>query len=114
MSLLYEFVLRHLARHWLRALISTLAIALGVAVVISIQMSNAGAVRGFETAIEALSGRAALEIVGHGVGLDEESLTDLRWIGEMGELCAIVEVEAIFRTAEANESLRILGVDILR
>ena len=54
---------------------TTLGVALGVAVVVAIQLTNASSLRGFETALNAVSGRASLEIVGTGVGVDETRLT---------------------------------------
>ena len=51
---------------------ATLAgIALGVAVVVAIRLANGASLRGFETALDTMSGRASLEIVGTGVGVDE-------------------------------------------
>lgn len=115
MPLFRQFIFRHLAQEWLRATTSVLGFALGVAVVVAIQMTNAGSLRGFETAIEALSGRAALEIVAAGPGLDETRLSGLQWLDEYGEVSPVVEGEALFRTPQgAGESLRILGIDILR
>ncbi len=99
----------------MRSLVATLGIALGVAVAISIQLANAGSLRSFEAAIEALSGKTALEVVGVGPGLEESQLADLNWLAEYGEVSPVIEGEAIFQTSSAGtESLRVLGIDILR
>jgi len=98
----------------MRAVVAGLGIALGVAVVVSVQMANAGSLRGFEAAIETLSGKAALEIVGAGPGLEESRLQGLEWLATQGSVSPVLEGEAAFRTGDSgNESLRVLGVDIL-
>ena len=114
MFLVRQFILRHFAKEWVRAVVAVLGIALGVAVVVSVQMANAGSLRGFETAIETLSGRAALEIVGAGPGLEETRLQGLEWLAEHGQVSPVLEGEAAYQTnASGNESLRVLGIDIL-
>ena len=47
------------------------SLAVGVAVVVAIQLANASSVRGFSTALDALAGRTSLEITVPGVGVDE-------------------------------------------
>ena len=114
MFLVRQFILRHFAKEWVRAVVAVLGIALGVAVVVSVQMANAGSLRGFETAIETLSGKAALEIVGAGLGLEETRLRGLEWLAEHGQVSPVLEGEAAFQTsASGSESLRVLGIDIL-
>src|SRR5262245_7736996 len=114
MLLVRQFIFRHFAHEWMRAVVAGLAIALGVAVVVSVQMANAGSLRVFEAAIETLSGKAALEIVGAGPGLEESRLQGLEWLARRGSVSPILEGEATFRTGDSgNESLRVLGVDIL-
>lgn len=114
MFLVRQFILRHFAKEWVRAVVAVLGISLGVGVVVSVQMANAGSLRGFETAIETLSGRAALEIVGTGPGLDENRLQGLEWLAEHGQVSPVLEGEATFQTGDSgSESLRVLGIDIL-
>ena len=115
MRLFRQFILRHLRRERLRSLVTILGIALGVAVMIAIRMTNASSLRGFERAIETVSGRTSLEIVGAGAGLDEQALGGLGWLREYGQVSPIVEgdAQAEFPTAP-SESLRVLGVDVLR
>ena len=114
MFLVRQFILRHFAKEWIRAIVAVLGIALGVAVVVSVQMANAGSVRGFETAIETLSGKAALEIVNSGPGFEETRLQGLEWLAGYGQASPVLEGEAAFQTGNSGyESLRVLGVDIL-
>jgi putative ABC transport system permease protein len=113
MFLFRQFILRHFAREWVRAVVAALGIALGVAVVVSVQMANVGSLRGFETAIETLSGKAALEIVSSGPGFEETRLQGLEWLARHGRASPVLEGEAAYQTASGNESLRVLGIDIL-
>jgi putative ABC transport system permease protein len=95
--------------------VTILGIALGIAVVIAIQMTNASSLRGFERAIETVAGRTSLEIVGPGAGLDELSLNGLGWLREYGQVSPVIEGDAqVEFAAGAPESLRVLGVDVLR
>src|SRR5262245_19459891 len=113
MFLFRQFILRHFAREWVRAVVAALGIALGVAVVVSVQIANVGSLRGFETAIETLSGKAALEIVSSGPGFEETRLQGLECLARHAQASPVLEGEAAYQTASGNESLRVLGIDIL-
>lgn len=114
MFLVRQFIFRHFAQEWARALVAVLGIALGVSVVVAVQIANAGSLRGFETAIEALSGKAALEIVSTGAGFDEARLRGLEWLAQYGQTSPVLEGEAVYETGgSGSESLRVLGIDIL-
>ena len=115
MKLFNRFIIRHLLREKWRSLATITGIALGIAVVLAIQMTNASSLRGFEKAIETVSGRASLEIVGSGLGLDEQQVADLGWLRSFGQVTPVVEGEAEAALTDGrHETLRVLGVDILR
>jgi putative ABC transport system permease protein len=115
MKLFIRFILRHLWREKARSVATVTGIALGIAVVLAIQMTNASSLRGFEKAIETVSGRTSLEIVGSGLGLEEERVAALGWLRDYGQVAPIVEGEAEARGTDGRrETLRVLGVDILR
>lgn len=115
MKLFHQFILRQLAREKLRSVATVLGIALGIAVVLAIRMTNASSLRGFEKAIETVSGKTSLEVVGTGLGLDENSLAQLGWLRRYGQVSPVIEGEAQARDASGRrETLRVLGVDILR
>ena len=82
LSLFSWFILRRLLHEPLRAATTTLGIALGVGVVVAIQLTNASSLAGFTTALDTVSGRSSLEIVSPGIGLDETRIPDLGWLGE--------------------------------
>ncbi|HZS04942.1 MAG TPA: FtsX-like permease family protein [Blastocatellia bacterium] len=106
--------MRRLLQERLRSCATILGIALGIAVIIAIQLTNASSLRGFATAIETVSGKTSLEIVGTGLGLDEMKLASLGWLREYGQVSPVIEGDAQARVSgDATESLRILGVDIL-
>jgi putative ABC transport system permease protein len=70
--------LRTLLRHPLQFAIMTLGIALGVAVMVSIDLANASALRAFDLSASAVTGRATHHIVASGDGVDESVYTRLR------------------------------------
>src|SRR5215210_3627997 len=63
--------LRHLIRHPWQVGLAILGVALGVAVVVSIDLANASAWRAFELSTETIAGRATHQIVGGPSGLDD-------------------------------------------
>ncbi|MBK9315853.1 MAG: ABC transporter permease [Acidobacteria bacterium] len=110
-----QFILRHLGKEKIRTFVTVLGIALGIAVVVAIQMTNSSSLRGFEKAIETVSGKTSLEITGSGTGLDEMRLNELNWLRQYGRISPIIEGDAEIETGDAlSETLRVLGVDILR
>lgn len=128
MRLFRQFILRPLLRERVRTATTIAGVALGIAVIIAIQLTNASSVRGFETALEAVAGKTSVEIVGSGSGIDETLLPSLGWLREFGVVspvvqgdAALVEADTIGQLAGARdarrprtEAVRVLGVDILR
>ena len=119
LRLFKQFILRPLASEKIRTATTIIGVALGVAVVVAIQLTNASSVRGFETALETVAGKTAVEIVGT-AGMDETLLPSLTWLRDYGEISPIIEGNAALVMGEINpsrrqtEAVRILGVDILR
>ncbi len=124
-----QFIVRRLLQERTRTLTTIIGIALGIAVVIAIQLTNGSSVRGFETALATVAGRTSIEVVGNG-GVDEALLRDLLWLRDFGALSPVIEGEmalvpeetapgtvtgaATRRPARRSEAVRVLGVDILR
>jgi putative ABC transport system permease protein len=109
------FILRRLFHEPLRSITTALGIALGVGVIVAIQLTNASSLAGFQTALDTVSGRASLEVVGTGLGVDERRLPELGWLREYGEVAPIIEGDAVIRQAgHPSERMRVLGIDILR
>src|SRR5262245_17718488 len=70
--------LRHLLKHPWQVGLAILGVALGVAVVVSIDLANGSATRAFALSTETVAGRATHEIVGGPSGLDETIYRKLR------------------------------------
>lgn len=120
MRLFSQFILRPLAGDKIRTATTILGVALGIAVVVAIQLTNASSVRGFETALETVAGKTAVEIVGTG-GVDETVLPSLGWLREYGVMSPVIEGNAALVAGDLRtlsrrdmEAVRVLGVDILR
>ena len=88
-----------------------LGVALGVGVVIAIDIANESAGRAFSLSSESLVGSATHQIVGGPNGFPTEVYTDLR-IKQGIKLSAPVVTEFL-RVAGSDQALRLLGVDPL-
>lgn len=114
MRLFEQFILRHLAQDRPRSCASVLGIALGIAVVVAIQLANAGSYLGFQAAVESIAGKTSLEIVGQAGRLDEMTLLRLNWLRSFGQLSPVIEGDGQVNVpGSAPDTIRILGVDIL-
>jgi putative ABC transport system permease protein len=93
MSLLDRSVLRDLAGHPWQLALAILGIALGVAVVVGIDLANASATRAFDLATESIAGRATHQVTGGPTGLDETLYRDLIVDGSLHDLALAPVVE---------------------
>ena len=85
--------------------------------IIAIQLANASSLRGFEAALDAVSGKTSVEIVSPGDGMAEVNFGALGWLREYGLVSPVIEANAWLRppgASTAGERVRVLGVDILR
>jgi putative ABC transport system permease protein len=120
-TLFRQFILRPLLREKIRTITTVLGVSLGIAVVIAIQLTNAASVKGFATALETIAGKAAVEIVGAGTGIDESLIPQMGWLREFGTVSPVIEGSAALVIGDVRqlsrrqmEAVKILGVDILR
>lgn len=105
-SIAARAALRYLLRHpWLTAL-SVLGIALGVAVVVSIDSANAGAKRAFDLSAERVTGRATHHIVGPS-SIDGDLYRKLRVELGIRPSAPIVEGFVTYR----GRAIQLLGID---
>ncbi len=109
--LVLRSTLRFLRRHPWQAGLSVLGIALGVAVVVAIDLANASAGRAFELSTEALAGRATHQIVGGPAGLPDRLFTRLVVGAGVHPAAPVVEGFASAGAGERRRTLRVLGVD---
>jgi len=102
--------LRYLLRRPLQSILCILGVALGVAMVIAIDLANGSAARAFELSTETVAGRATHQIVGSGAGLDEAVYRRLKVELGVREAAPVVESYAIAVELD-QQPLRVLGVD---
>ncbi len=113
--LVFRSMLRFLRRHPWQAGLSILGIALGVAVVVAIDLANSSAGRAFDLSTEALAGRATHQIVGGPAGLPDSLFPRLVVGAGVHPAAPVVEglatVGSGASTGRARRTLRVLGVD---
>ncbi len=112
--LFYRFILRPLLKERLRASLAVVGVALGVAVMLAIQLANQGALRGFNAALDAVSGKASLEIVSPPLGMDEALIPQMSWLREFGVATPVIEADVTADFTGQKATLRVIGVDALR
>ncbi len=101
---------RYLQQHpWLIGL-SILGVALGVAMVVSIDLANTSAKRAFALSAESVTGKATHQVVGGGEGLDEDMYRRLRIDLGVREAAPLVEGYATAPEYEGR-TFQVLGVD---
>ena len=105
--------LRTLLRHPIQFAIMTFGIALGVAVMVSIDLANASAARAFDLSTSAITGRATHSIVGSDQGVDESLYVRLRtdpaWRGRL-ESAPLVSAYTVSPQL-GNVPFTLLGMD---
>ena len=121
MRLFHQFILRPLVTEKVRTITTILGVSLGIAVVIAIQLTNASSIRGFETALETVAGKTAIEIHGAGTGVEETMIPQLGWLREYGVISPVIESNAALVVGDPKqlsrrqmEAVKVLGIDILR
>lgn len=107
---LFKIILRdQLRRPWLTLLL-ILSVALGVAVVVAVDLANASATRAFQLSTEVIVGKATHQIVGGPGGFDDQVYRDLRV--RQGYRASAPIVENYASAVEmGGQTVRILGID---
>jgi putative ABC transport system permease protein len=101
---------RYLLRHPWQTALMILGIALGVAMVVAIDLANSAASRAFDLSTDAVAGRATHQIVAGPAGLDETVYTRLRVDGGIENAAPIV-TDYMRSPQLGNRPIRLLGVD---
>lgn len=113
---LFKTILRdQLHRPWLTLLL-ILSIALGVAVVVAVDLANASATRAFQLSTQVIVGKATHQIVGDANGFDDAVYRNLRLQG-FRNAAPIVEgyARALATDGRAElggQTMRVLGIDL--
>ncbi len=109
LKLLWTFIVRPLRRDLIRSSLTVLSVALGVAVVIAIELAGQAAVGSFRSSLETLLGKTDLQISANG-GVDET------WIARLAELPRNLRVAPVIETQavlDVGGSVQLYGVDLL-
>ena len=75
---LFKTGLRYLLRRPFQSILCILGVALGVAMVIAIDLANGSASRAFELSTETVAGKATHQVIGSNAGLDESVYRDIK------------------------------------
>jgi len=110
---LWRFVsVPDLRQHRLRACFPLLGIALGVAVFIAVRVTNVSTLGAFSRTIDAIAGRAGLEITGRGAPLDEAVLPLARRVPGVAAVAPLVLADVVVPLA-GGAVLLVAGVDVV-
>lgn len=109
MSLLQRSSLRYLTHHpWLMGL-SILGVAIGVAVVVSIDLANTSAQRAFQLSAETVTGKATHQVVGTASTLSDDVYRTLRVKAGIRPSAPVVEGYASLD--RSDRTFQVVGVD---
>ena len=101
---------RYLVLHRWQSLLMILGVAVGVAVMVSIDLANASAARAFELSTEAVTGKATHQIAAGSNGLDEDIYVQLTRAGLLDTAAPIVT--AIVTSPHlGGQPIQLLGID---
>lgn len=118
--------LRHLFHEGGRTLLTLLGVALGVAVFVSIRLANHSALASFSQTVDAVAGKANLQVAGDSNGFDERVFPRVRSAPGVTAAAPVVQVHALADVGAApklsqnlgrgegsyTETLLILGIDL--
>src|SRR5579872_3215096 len=102
-------ILRPLRRDLLRTALTVIAVALGVGVVIAIELAGDAATGSFRSSLETLVGKTDLEIVANG-GVDEHWMASLVSLPVDARFAAVIETQGMIRGAG---TVTVCGVDFV-
>ena len=107
---IFRLAWRHSWRRPLQSLFLIAGVAIGVAMIVAIDLANGSAQRAFELGTETVAGRATHTIVGGASGLDEQVYTDLRRNLGIRMSAPVVENYVVIEELD-RQPMRLLGVD---
>jgi putative ABC transport system permease protein len=110
MIVLFRLAQRYIARRFLQSLLFVVGVALGVAMVIAIDLANGSASRAFNLSTESITGRATHQITGGPTGLPSEVYTRLRIDLGLRDVAPVVS-EYVRGVNLGDQPLRLLGVE---
>lgn len=113
---LLEFVgLRHLRLRPARTILTTLGVAFGIALYVSIAIINRSTRDSFKENVEAVSGKAKITVSAGPTGFEEIKLEDVRTVSGVQHAVPMIEARGFFQDAKhEGDSIYIIGVDLLQ
>ncbi len=108
---LFKTGLRYLLRKPFQTILCVVGVALGVAVVIAIDLANGSASRAFDLSTETVAGKATHQVIGAGGTLDAEVYRRLRVDFDVRPSAPVVEGYATAIELD-QQPVRVLGVDV--
>ncbi|GAB4511940.1 MAG: FtsX-like permease family protein [Anaerolineae bacterium] len=111
LPLLLRLAARHINRRFLQSLLFVLGVALGVAMMIAIDVANGSAKRAFSLSTESISGSTTHQIVGGPSGLSTDLYNTLRLELGLRSSAPVIE-ETVRSSALGDTPLRLMGVDV--
>ena len=109
-SALWRIGLRFLLRHRWQSILMVLGIALGVSVVVSIDLANASAESAFRLSTETLTGKATHQINGGPKGVDEQLFVQLKRSGWAFPAAPVISVY-VSSPQLGGLPMQLLGID---
>lgn len=110
LTLFYRLILRPMRREPVRTLLTVLAVALGVAVVLAIELAGQAAVGSFRASVETLTGNTQFEVVATG-GVADDLVGRLATLPFPLEVTPRLEEQA--RIAPSFRAVTVLGLDLV-
>jgi putative ABC transport system permease protein len=107
---LFRVSLRHVARRRWQSALFIVGVALGVAMMVAIDLANGSASRAFRLSTETVAGKATHQVFGGPTGLDESVYRQVRLGLRQRDSAPVVEGYVTAPTLD-NQPLRLLGVD---
>ncbi len=117
-SLFSALVLGHLRSNRLRSIVTLVAVGLGVAIALAIDLANSTAVRSFSASVNLVANHVNLQVLGVGRGFDERALLRVQRIGGVTFASPTIEDSVVVGAKPGDpfsgEILHVLGIDLLR
>ncbi len=116
-ALLRALVFGPLRANGLRSLVTFVAVGLGVALSLAIDLANGTAVASFASSVNVVANHVNLQILGVGRGFDERTLARVRGLDGVRSASPAIEESVVVGARSgapfSGEILRVLGVDLL-
>jgi putative ABC transport system permease protein len=106
--LFIALILRPLRQDILRTSLTVLAVALGVGVVIAIELAGDAAGGSFESSLKSVTGKVDLEIIANG-GLDERITGKLAKLPINAKFCPILQIQPLYYAVDPFSCARDFG-----